>query len=288
MPDTGYSIKDKASYFIKSRARNLIKEYGINHPPISAAQIANKLGIKVSETHLKGVSGLLTPTEQGLQIKLNTEDVEVRKNFSCAHELMHTFFLDGKGRSFIEAVMKQEGFNAARNLEERLCDIGATELLMPRDMFKQVAYKLRFSVASIEPLAEMFSCSIEAISIRVAELSPAPCTRIRWKIADGTPEEPTAFRIEHATKIKLESQSKTYPEALRLRSASSILRSKFYKPSMAASGAVFRAYSGEAVVRSDERLHTHTLSIPCYVESKGFSRIPWRIVISLAFPKEIF
>ncbi|MBF8265101.1 MAG: ImmA/IrrE family metallo-endopeptidase [Dehalococcoidia bacterium] len=289
MPDDGYSIKDRASYFIKTRAWNIISECGIINPPIMAAQVASKLGINVSETYLDGASGLLEPTEKGLQIKLNAEEIQVRKNFSCAHELMHTYFLDGKGRSFIETVMKIDGFNAARNLEERLCNTGAAELLMPRDMFKQAANKLRFSVASsvasIEPLAKMFSCSVDATSIRVAELSPAPCTRIRWKIANGTPEEPTAFRIEHSTEFKLESPPKAYPEALRLRSTKGILRSKFYKPKMDASEAVFRAYSGEGVVRSDERLRTNTVSIPCYVESKGFSRVPWRNVISLAFPK---
>lgn len=274
MPDTGYSIKDRASYFIKTRAWNLIKEYGINHPPILAAELATKLGIRVSETHLKDISGLLAPTEKGLQIKLNTEDVEVRKNFSCAHELMHTYFLDGKGRFFIETVMKNKGFNAARNLEERLCDIGAIELIAPYPMFKPEAERMGFSIKSLEILSKLFFLSIPSTAIRLTRIFKS-YSAICWKMPENSVINPDGIRISYAT-------------AIRFRTTNNTSSSTFFKPLLTASKFIKLAYTSKDVVCSHENLPVGKLLIPCHIESKGFLKPPFRYVISLAIPKDRF
>lgn len=88
-----------------------------------------------------------------------------RVNFSIAHEIIHTFFPNsGTGARFrsITAADSREA-----NELERLCDLGAAELVMPADEFHE-ALEGEFGLGIVPRLAARFGTSYEATVYRLA------------------------------------------------------------------------------------------------------------------------
>ena len=78
---------------------------------------------------------LLIPIVGGFKIKLKNEDKfhsTYRTRFSCAHEMAHTFFyeIEDGGVPF-------RAVPGGSKYEEKLCDIAAAELLMPKDALEK-------------------------------------------------------------------------------------------------------------------------------------------------------
>lgn len=92
-----------------------------------------------------------------------------RIGFSIAHEIAHTFFpTTGAGARFRE-VCHPESREA--NELERLCDLAASELLMPLDRFRAVVGQ-QFGFASVEAAAAHFGSSFESTAFRMATANP--------------------------------------------------------------------------------------------------------------------
>jgi Zn-dependent peptidase ImmA (M78 family) len=102
-------------------------------------------------------------------IRVRGEDTEGRQRFSCAHGIVHTFFIEAgtdtsRGRRLLDGRSEQE---------EELCDQGAAELLLPRDAFMS-ACPARPDMDDVLDLAEWFNASAEATALRVVTLSTVP------------------------------------------------------------------------------------------------------------------
>jgi hypothetical protein len=92
-----------------------------------------------------------------------------RLAFSIAHEISHTFFpntMTGARYRDITAADSREA-----NELERLCDLAASELLMPLDEF-QAEVRGSFTLTRVEDLAEKFGSSFEATVFRLATAHP--------------------------------------------------------------------------------------------------------------------
>jgi hypothetical protein len=88
-----------------------------------------------------------------------------RINFSIAHEITHTFFPNSRqGTRFRN--LHDENSREANELE-RLCDLGASELLMPQEEFSD-AVGCELSLRRVPELTKRFGSSFEATTFRLA------------------------------------------------------------------------------------------------------------------------
>jgi hypothetical protein len=130
----------------------------ICHPPLDIDALAEKL--KVGPVCYEDVpfSGELRPTPEGFVVVCSKHMPPTRQRFTIAHELSH-------------AILEKSGRNCPRTGHEleRICDMLATELLMPRSVFFDRACK-DVSINQIFDLARTFGTSLAATAIRCAEL----------------------------------------------------------------------------------------------------------------------
>jgi len=106
-------------------------------------------------------------------IRVRRADTDGRQRFSCAHGIIHTFFIEaGSGLPTAGAA---RGWWSRQ--EEDLCDQGAAELLLPRPAFVD-ACPSRPDMADVLKLAEVFQASAEATALRVVALSAVPAAMI--------------------------------------------------------------------------------------------------------------
>jgi len=96
----------------------------------------------------------------GFQIVINSRCRLTRFRFTLAHELCHTFFYEIVPEiKFCHRLVDPQ--------EERLCNIGAAELLMPVLAVKKAAKGLDISLKSLDDLANRFQVSAEAMILRL-------------------------------------------------------------------------------------------------------------------------
>ena len=88
-----------------------------------------------------------------------------RINFSIAHEIVHTFFPNSLTGARFRGVHTEQSREATEL--ERLCDLGASELLMPQEEFLEELGG-NFGLKNAPRLAERFGSSFEATVFRLA------------------------------------------------------------------------------------------------------------------------
>jgi Zn-dependent peptidase ImmA (M78 family) len=105
-------------------------------------------------------------------IRVRRADTDGRQRFSCAHGIIHTYFMEaGSGP---QAGNTHESWSRQ---EEDLCDQGAAELLLPRAAFI-AACPLHPDMDDVLRLAEIFEASAEATARRIVTLSATPAAVI--------------------------------------------------------------------------------------------------------------
>jgi Zn-dependent peptidase ImmA (M78 family) len=92
-----------------------------------------------------------------------------RVAFSIAHEISHTFFPNTVTGARFRDITAPDSREA--NELERLCDLAASELLMPMEEFQAEAHGC-YSLTRTELLAEKFGSSFEATVFRLATAHP--------------------------------------------------------------------------------------------------------------------
>ncbi len=106
----------------------------------------------------------------GFVIETNELRSTPRARFSRAHEVAHTFFYDissSPPRRLLPSHRSKE--------EERLCNVGAAELLMPADLFAQTLRQLDmaagqgFRLGAVGQLSAAFKVSFPAVARRLVE-----------------------------------------------------------------------------------------------------------------------
>jgi uncharacterized protein DUF955 len=113
---------------------------------------------------------VLVPTLNGrAQILYNPSRPAGRTAFSIAHEITHTFFPNSiTGARF--RTLCEPGSREANELE-RLCDLGASELLMPADEFRAVM-GTHFGLEYVDLAMAEFGSSYESTVFRMATAHP--------------------------------------------------------------------------------------------------------------------
>lgn len=167
---------------IRRRARELVDEVraglGWKGPPFDPSDIASYRGFKVksaSDGFNQSQDACVTP---GL-IVLNATKPPKRRRYSVAHEIIHTLFPDYEAELCRSgALWRSEDDD---NELERLCQIGAAELLLPEFSFRPRLESLGLNLQVTHQLEVEYDASIEAIVRRSVDVWLEPAAAIFFR-----------------------------------------------------------------------------------------------------------
>lgn len=131
---------------------------GVSCPPTNLETLAERLGVAEISGEDLPVSGELRRDGKKLKVVYSNYLSHTRKQFTIAHELSHVIF-------------ESTGARPPRDGEEleRLCDMLASEILMPQDIFVSFANG-EPSVSHLLKMSQIFKTSLLATSIRYTKL----------------------------------------------------------------------------------------------------------------------
>lgn len=267
----------QATSLIVERARllvnKLIEDRGNDKPPFLPEEFARLQGVKrIVKTELGKTSAVLLRFPDGVVIKVNKNHHPDRQHFSIAHEIGHLLFSELKLEHYINSI-EYRTFNpqakerTREKARERLCDIAATELLMPEQVFKKYLTDFGLSINSVEPLAHIFRTSNLTTAFRIAEVSSEPCLMLMWK----------PFPVNNPKGLKLTRciSSETKIKVMPVRSLD-----KF-------SSNLGKAYESNISVKSNKKFRINNTEHIIPMESKRFGYGEYRYVLSIAFLNDI-
>lgn len=268
-----YDIWDRGVEFATRRSQSLLKESMFTSPPFFPEYIAPLQGVqRVVREDLGKVDGLLIPLENGFEIKVNATQPPERQNFSCAHEIGHTFFLQNEGISIIDRVKMEKGEKTGNNWLENLCDISAAELLMPSLIFSKHAAKYEFNIRALIHLSSTFNTSIDATSIRLCDFISKPCYVAHWAIDNS----------QELGDLKLRATWLTWS---RRRMPSKSSRLLFNPKILGQKLGMLNALRSDEPTYSREWMGIMNFRGYCRIWSQGFGSGSYKFVISLIFPE---
>jgi len=268
---------EQATSLIIERARQLVNQLvedrGHDKPPFSPEEFAHLQGIKeIVKEDLGETSAVLLRFHDGYVIKVNQNHNLARQNFSCAHEIGHILFSELKLGPYIQSI-EYRTFNplgdakARARAREHLCDIAATELLLPEFVFRKYLSGFGVSVHAIERLANIFRSSIRAVTWRIAEVSEEPCIALFWQ-----PWPKNKFKgLRLAWRVGPGRKSRGKDKYMPLHT--------YVRPP----STLHKAYQDSSFVKSSRLFKCDNAVKRLPMESKGFGRGETRYVVSLAF-----
>lgn len=174
---------------IRQKARSLIDDYrkhfGEIELPLNMEVLASLRGITKSDLPpIHSEDAELVPDGQGtVEYRVNLDRPETRQRFSIAHEITHTFFPDYHTKSWCRTDARYRRRENPDDYVEMLCDIGASELLMPVERFTVDVLAVD-SAESLLALVKSYHASREAVLRRFAEVHPRAVAAVffSWKL----------------------------------------------------------------------------------------------------------
>jgi len=177
---TGSLVDPRSSVLTQARKRlqTLSKFHDIPKDPIerltilaSTCGIAEVVPMNIEQRKGDKRDALLVPNVSGgRSIIYNPTAPRTRVAFSIAHEIIHTFFPNSINGARFRNICASESKEA--NELERLCDLGASELLMPLGDFQSATATTGYSLSAVSTLMEIFGSSYEATAFRLASAHP--------------------------------------------------------------------------------------------------------------------
>ena len=149
-------------------AENLLNTFWDGSLPVNVVSIANSLGIQVVPQSNMTESGMIELINGKPVITYNSNEVEVRRRFTIAHELGHFVLghLSDNVKKFRDPA--QNFSTLAINPEEREANNFAASILMPA---KIVVYAInQKNIRNIDALSNLFHVSQVAMKYRLINL----------------------------------------------------------------------------------------------------------------------
>ncbi len=174
---TGSLVDPRSS--VLNQARNLLAKFEVfdnvpRNPIGRLTMLASLQGVTVTPMDVdrqqrEKRDAILVPTATRQVILFNPNRPPGRVAFSIAHEISHTFFPNSLSGARFRSICQSNSKEA--NELERLCDLGASELLMPITEFQKAADG-NYSLNNVEYLSGVFGSSYEATAFRLASAHP--------------------------------------------------------------------------------------------------------------------
>ena len=149
-----------------------VSDSGVKGPPYDPFEIARYMGIDTVPRHDVPDARIIPLSNNSFRIEYNPNKSKGRIRFSIAHELTHTLFPDCANR-----IRNRGKSNAILRDEwqlEMLCNIGASEFLMPIGSFPDLAEE-EISIGNFLNLRRKYDVSCEALFLRAVKLTKVPC-----------------------------------------------------------------------------------------------------------------
>ena len=159
---------------------------GWDGPPFDPVALARLLEIDIRPSD--GVrDARLVPLDDGsLRIEFNPNRPHARIRYSVAHEVAHALFPD-----CAKHIHHRARYHELRNDEwqlEALCNIGASELLMPVNAFPGLTADEATAIRLLE-LQREFQVSVEALAMRVVRINADACAMFCASRTESGPNE---------------------------------------------------------------------------------------------------
>ena len=160
---------------ITKKARDIVLrayDHEWSGPPFDPFKLASLLGIRTVPTYDVRDARIVSVSNRGFRIDFNPNRPRARLRYSIAHEIAHTLFPDC-AEKIRHRSHPEESTSQTWQLES-LCNLAAAEFLMPLGSFSN----LRSGSLEIERMQELrqeFAVSMEAVLLRTARLTDAPC-----------------------------------------------------------------------------------------------------------------
>jgi Zn-dependent peptidase ImmA (M78 family) len=206
---------------MRLKARQVLAQYvavfGAPTFPLEMDLVASFLGIgRSDEPPSHSADAELVPMGNGrVAIRVNPDRPETRKRFSVAHEVSHTFFPEYETRTWCRTDARFRRRDDPNDLVEMLCDVGASELLLPLPWFAEDA-ALVSTGAALSELAQKYGASPEATLRRYAELhsETVAAAFFSWKLK---PTEQATLGNRHQQHLFTTDVASLVRQAKRLR-----------------------------------------------------------------------
>ncbi len=162
---------------IDSLAQKVLRENGIETPPVPVEDIARRLGSEIRYSPYEGdLSGMVFRDEQRVVIGVNSLHHPNRQRFTIAHELGHMLLHKGKpvhiDRTFLMN-LRNDLSSRAVDSEEIEANLFAAQLLMPEHMLaadlmdQQIDFE---EEEQLRKLAARYLVSVQALTFRLSNL----------------------------------------------------------------------------------------------------------------------
>jgi|LNAP01.1.fsa_nt_gb hypothetical protein len=164
---------------IRRKCRELVhiaKSHGWSGPAFDPKILASIFHIRVivADHDMPG-EGWITSFKGQVVITVRPDKSEERQRFTICHEIAHTCFPD-----VFEMVRSRKSSPEAEGDRkfEALCDVGASELLMPHDNFLADMGDARLSLTGTSALGVRYGTSIDAAIRRAVGFTEQPCAAL--------------------------------------------------------------------------------------------------------------
>lgn len=193
MAATGVS---DAQLAIRQLARGALTEAEVEAAPVDLDLVASFQGVRSIDLVEMSQAGRLIPDEGGYRIQLNASHPVPKRRFTIGHEIGHLLIPSYRRQPHHVEDIATGQFDAsdASQEEEYLCDIAATELLLPDRLFRPYAQAAGCHLSAVLELATRFEASREATARRLIELDLWPCALVLWHQAYKKSEVPLSFQ----------------------------------------------------------------------------------------------
>jgi hypothetical protein len=163
----------------------LLEDAGVS-VPVDVRMLASFRGIAAIKEVDQAEAGCIFCDGERLLVQVRGSDSPERQRFTVCHEILHTFF-PGFWEERRARTDPTVGNFDRNQLEEYLCDLGAAELLLPREPFL-AALPAQPGIDDVITLAATFFASLEATAIRLVNLANVPMALVvlepAWKPAE--------------------------------------------------------------------------------------------------------
>jgi hypothetical protein len=263
-------------------AEFLRRESGLgDEPPIDLAPILRRFGILPKRVSLPGQAGLLVNPDSGV-IFISSDDPAARQRFSEAHELMELLF---STRSRTPSWSARSLFSDTA--KEKLCEVGAAELLMPLSTFKSYVYQWGVSLETGQRLAKLYDVSLTASLLRTVRYGPGYHALVLWRMAHKPTEEQT---IPHPGQLCLfkDYTPQSPPRKLRVWWGCSMEGGPYIPPHKSAEydTSIYRVYELGTAVKDLDWIDLGSFCGRCFCESMAVNINGEKCVLSVVHMPE--
>ena len=158
--------------------------------PISLKKITKKLGVKTQSVNNLDNDAILTIDRGQYRIEFAPNKNWKRQRFTVAHEIMHVILYDLFHNHINFSLVELSHL-------EKICNIGASELLVPKKNLEKDLDKETISINLITKLTEKYMASFSALSWKINDIRPNTAIYI-WKKYARNKKDKHEYRVLNA------------------------------------------------------------------------------------------